>query len=75
MHLTANVFYTYYVLMIKFFPPSSSRCAEALKLFLPGSSQRCPIMDMIEFLPDTYKVLIGVESNITHTLFIISSAS
>lgn len=54
---------------------SSSRCSEALSLFTPGSGQRCVIMDMIEFLPDTYKVLIGVETNITYKLFIISGAS
>ncbi|XP_073344802.1 transient receptor potential cation channel subfamily A member 1-like [Pagrus major] len=36
----------------------SDRCAESLRLFIPGSSQRCPIMDMIEFLPETYKHLL-----------------
>ncbi|XP_039983195.1 transient receptor potential cation channel subfamily A member 1b [Xiphias gladius] len=36
----------------------SDRCAEALTLFTPGSSQRCPILDMIEFLPETYKHLL-----------------
>uniref|UniRef100_A0A4W6E1J9 Transient receptor potential cation channel, subfamily A, member 1b n=1 Tax=Lates calcarifer TaxID=8187 RepID=A0A4W6E1J9_LATCA len=34
---------------------SSSRCVEALGLFIPDSGQRCPILDMIEFLPETYK--------------------
>uniref|UniRef100_A0A7N8Y440 Transient receptor potential cation channel, subfamily A, member 1b n=1 Tax=Mastacembelus armatus TaxID=205130 RepID=A0A7N8Y440_9TELE len=33
----------------------SDRCAEALGLFRPNSSQRCPILDMIEFLPETCK--------------------
>uniref|UniRef100_A0A671XYL0 Transient receptor potential cation channel, subfamily A, member 1b n=1 Tax=Sparus aurata TaxID=8175 RepID=A0A671XYL0_SPAAU len=36
----------------------SDRCAEALSLFIPGSTQRCPIMDMIEYLPETYKHLL-----------------
>uniref|UniRef100_A0A671XZB3 Transient receptor potential cation channel, subfamily A, member 1b n=1 Tax=Sparus aurata TaxID=8175 RepID=A0A671XZB3_SPAAU len=27
-------------------------------LFIPGSTQRCPIMDMIEYLPETYKHLL-----------------
>ncbi|XP_070842326.1 transient receptor potential cation channel subfamily A member 1-like [Chaetodon trifascialis] len=36
----------------------SDRCADSLKLFIPGSSQRCPILDMIEFLPETYKHLL-----------------
>ncbi|KAM8730774.1 transient receptor potential cation channel subfamily A member 1b [Acanthopagrus schlegelii] len=36
----------------------SDRCAEALSLFIPGSGQRCPIMDMIEYLPETYKHLL-----------------
>ncbi|XP_059183151.1 transient receptor potential cation channel subfamily A member 1b [Centropristis striata] len=36
----------------------SDRSAEALSLFIPGSSQRCPILDMIEFLPETYKHLL-----------------
>ncbi|CAI5673336.1 unnamed protein product [Oreochromis niloticus] len=36
----------------------SERCAEAVSLFNPESSQRCPILDMIEFLPETYKHLL-----------------
>lgn len=40
---------------------SSSRCADALGLFTPGSNQRCPILDMIEFLPETYKVASSKE--------------
>ncbi|KAI3355235.1 hypothetical protein L3Q82_018094 [Scortum barcoo] len=36
----------------------SDRCGEALRLFTHGSSQRCPILDMIEFLPETYKHLL-----------------
>ncbi|XP_070784386.1 transient receptor potential cation channel subfamily A member 1-like [Enoplosus armatus] len=36
----------------------SDRCAESLRLFTPGSSQKCPIQDMIEFLPETYKHLL-----------------
>nr|XP_046228098.1 transient receptor potential cation channel subfamily A member 1b [Scatophagus argus] len=36
----------------------SDRCVESLKLFTPGSSQRCPVFDMIEFLPETYKHLL-----------------
>uniref|UniRef100_A0A7N9APD6 Transient receptor potential cation channel, subfamily A, member 1b n=1 Tax=Mastacembelus armatus TaxID=205130 RepID=A0A7N9APD6_9TELE len=36
----------------------SDRCAEALGLFRPNSSQRCPILDMIEFLPETCKHLL-----------------
>uniref|UniRef100_A0AAX7UH46 Ion transport domain-containing protein n=1 Tax=Astatotilapia calliptera TaxID=8154 RepID=A0AAX7UH46_ASTCA len=34
------------------------RCAEAVSLFNPESSQRCPILDMIEFLPETYKAMV-----------------
>lgn len=34
----------------------SPRCAESLQLFGRNSSQRCPIFDMIEFQPETYKV-------------------
>uniref|UniRef100_A0A671XZX4 Transient receptor potential cation channel, subfamily A, member 1b n=1 Tax=Sparus aurata TaxID=8175 RepID=A0A671XZX4_SPAAU len=41
----------------------SDRCAEALSLFIPGSTQRCPIMDMIEYLPETYKVATGKKKN------------
>ncbi|XP_053198303.1 transient receptor potential cation channel subfamily A member 1b [Scomber japonicus] len=36
----------------------SDRCPEAVNLFKPGSSQRCPILDMIEVLPETYKHLL-----------------
>ncbi|XP_061662032.1 transient receptor potential cation channel subfamily A member 1b isoform X2 [Syngnathoides biaculeatus] len=36
----------------------SERCAEALTTFKVGGSQRCPIMDMIEYLPETYKHLL-----------------
>ncbi|XP_047424377.1 transient receptor potential cation channel subfamily A member 1b [Mugil cephalus] len=36
----------------------SDRCSEALRLFMPGTSQRCPILDMIEFQPETYKHLL-----------------
>ncbi|CAB1447403.1 unnamed protein product [Pleuronectes platessa] len=36
----------------------SDRCVEAIQTFLPGSSQRCPILDMIEFLPETFKYLL-----------------
>ncbi|XP_069559574.1 transient receptor potential cation channel subfamily A member 1b [Brachyistius frenatus] len=36
----------------------SDSCSEALKTFIPGSSQRCPILDMIEVLPETYKHLL-----------------
>uniref|UniRef100_A0A8C7YUE0 Transient receptor potential cation channel, subfamily A, member 1b n=1 Tax=Oryzias sinensis TaxID=183150 RepID=A0A8C7YUE0_9TELE len=36
----------------------SDRCDEALQLFTPGTSQRCPILDMIEFLPETYKAMV-----------------
>uniref|UniRef100_A0A3Q1GYS7 Transient receptor potential cation channel, subfamily A, member 1b n=1 Tax=Acanthochromis polyacanthus TaxID=80966 RepID=A0A3Q1GYS7_9TELE len=36
----------------------SDRCAEALKVFAPEGIQRCPIVDMIEFLPETYKHLL-----------------
>ncbi|XP_035475477.2 transient receptor potential cation channel subfamily A member 1b isoform X1 [Scophthalmus maximus] len=36
----------------------SDRCDEALRLFIPGSSQQCPIIDMIECLPETYKYLL-----------------
>ncbi|XP_054620938.1 transient receptor potential cation channel subfamily A member 1b [Dunckerocampus dactyliophorus] len=36
----------------------SERCVEALVLFKPGSPQRSPILDMIEYLPETYKHLL-----------------
>ncbi|KAM4606588.1 transient receptor potential cation channel subfamily A member 1b [Polymixia lowei] len=36
----------------------SDRCYEALILFNYGSGQRCPVMDMIEFLPASYKYLL-----------------
>ncbi|XP_061522352.1 transient receptor potential cation channel subfamily A member 1b [Phycodurus eques] len=36
----------------------SERCAEALTTFEVGGSQRCPITDMIEYLPETYKHLL-----------------
>ncbi|KAM7390546.1 hypothetical protein PAMA_008623 [Pampus argenteus] len=34
------------------------RCTEALTVFLPGSSQKCPIIEMIENLPETFKHLL-----------------
>uniref|UniRef100_A0A8C6LV26 Transient receptor potential cation channel, subfamily A, member 1b n=1 Tax=Nothobranchius furzeri TaxID=105023 RepID=A0A8C6LV26_NOTFU len=36
----------------------SDRCDEALSLFIQDSGQRCPILDMIEFLPETCKHLL-----------------
>ncbi|XP_051909850.1 transient receptor potential cation channel subfamily A member 1b [Hippocampus zosterae] len=36
----------------------SERCEEAVVMFKVGGSQRCPIMDMIEYLPETYKHLL-----------------
>ncbi|CAJ1082255.1 transient receptor potential cation channel subfamily A member 1b [Xyrichtys novacula] len=36
----------------------SDRLGEALRLFIPGSSHRCAILDMIEFLPETCKHLL-----------------
>ncbi|KAM6900693.1 transient receptor potential cation channel subfamily A member 1b isoform 1-T1 [Xenentodon cancila] len=36
----------------------SDRCEEALQLFKYGTNQRCPILDMIEFLPETCKHLL-----------------
>ncbi|XP_037549697.1 transient receptor potential cation channel subfamily A member 1b [Nematolebias whitei] len=36
----------------------SDRCDEALRLFASDSDQRCPILDMIEFLPETCKHLL-----------------
>ncbi|XP_049420957.1 transient receptor potential cation channel subfamily A member 1b [Epinephelus fuscoguttatus] len=36
----------------------SDRSTEALSLFTPSSGQRSPILDMIEFLPETYKHLL-----------------
>ncbi|XP_032406614.1 transient receptor potential cation channel subfamily A member 1b [Xiphophorus hellerii] len=36
----------------------SERIEEALQQFAPGSTQRCPILDMIEFLPECYKHLL-----------------
>lgn len=51
--LTFEGFFSWFETNLRF---SSSRCEEALQLFTPGTSQRCPILDMIEFLPETYKV-------------------
>uniref|UniRef100_A0A8C5HX78 Ion transport domain-containing protein n=1 Tax=Gouania willdenowi TaxID=441366 RepID=A0A8C5HX78_GOUWI len=34
----------------------SERSSEAISMFKPGSNQGCPVLDMIEFLPDSYKV-------------------
>ncbi|TKS87785.1 Transient receptor potential cation channel subfamily A member 1 [Collichthys lucidus] len=34
----------------------SDRCTEALGAFIPGSTQGCPILNMIEFLPETCKI-------------------
>uniref|UniRef100_A0A8C4D9P0 Transient receptor potential cation channel, subfamily A, member 1b n=1 Tax=Dicentrarchus labrax TaxID=13489 RepID=A0A8C4D9P0_DICLA len=39
----------------------SDKCAEALRLFNVGSTQGCPILEMIEFLPETYKVATDKE--------------
>ncbi|XP_068613571.1 transient receptor potential cation channel subfamily A member 1-like [Brachionichthys hirsutus] len=36
----------------------SERRYEALILFMPGSGQRSPVLDMIEFLPETHKHLL-----------------
>ncbi|XP_068160257.1 transient receptor potential cation channel subfamily A member 1b isoform X2 [Antennarius striatus] len=36
----------------------SERRVEAMTKFIPGSSQRSPVLDMIEFLPETYKHLL-----------------
>uniref|UniRef100_A0A671XYY8 Transient receptor potential cation channel, subfamily A, member 1b n=1 Tax=Sparus aurata TaxID=8175 RepID=A0A671XYY8_SPAAU len=52
----------------------SDRCAEALSLFIPGSTQRCPIMDMIEYLPETYKVATGKKKNIAIFLLLLVQA-
>lgn len=36
----------------------SDKFPEALRLFKPGSDKRCPIIEMIEFLPETYRHLL-----------------
>ncbi|KAE8279919.1 Transient receptor potential cation channel subfamily A member 1 [Larimichthys crocea] len=36
----------------------SDRCSEALGAFIPGSTQGCPILNMIEFLPETCEHLL-----------------
>ncbi|XP_029934624.1 transient receptor potential cation channel subfamily A member 1b isoform X2 [Myripristis murdjan] len=36
----------------------SERCAEALKMFKHGAPQKCPILAMIEILPETFKHLL-----------------
>uniref|UniRef100_A0A8C9Z7J6 Transient receptor potential cation channel, subfamily A, member 1b n=1 Tax=Sander lucioperca TaxID=283035 RepID=A0A8C9Z7J6_SANLU len=46
----------------------SHRSAEALSLFTPGSGQRSPILDMIEFLPETYKVCHWQRKKSPHNL-------
>ncbi|KAL3041036.1 hypothetical protein OYC64_011921 [Pagothenia borchgrevinki] len=47
----------------------SDRLSESLSMFTPGSSRDCPIMEMIEFLPETYKHLMDccvIESEHDH---------
>ncbi|KAJ0059586.1 hypothetical protein NL108_001965 [Boleophthalmus pectinirostris] len=36
----------------------SNRCAEALTMFIPGGTQQCPVLDMIEYLPECCKHLL-----------------
>ncbi|XP_033842208.1 transient receptor potential cation channel subfamily A member 1b [Periophthalmus magnuspinnatus] len=36
----------------------SNRCAEALTIFIPGGIQHCPVLDMIEYLPECSKHLL-----------------
>ncbi|XP_067107898.1 transient receptor potential cation channel subfamily A member 1b [Osmerus mordax] len=36
----------------------SDRCAEAITLFKHGTGQRCAVLDMIEFLPESYEHLL-----------------
>lgn len=63
--------YTYYSASLIQISLSSPRCPEALRLFTPGSSQRSPIVDMIEFLPETYKVATGTENSMCSTSIIL----
>uniref|UniRef100_A0A3B4A594 Ion transport domain-containing protein n=1 Tax=Periophthalmus magnuspinnatus TaxID=409849 RepID=A0A3B4A594_9GOBI len=35
-----------------------SNCAEALTIFIPGGIQHCPVLDMIEYLPECSKHLL-----------------
>lgn len=39
-----------------------SRCPEAVACFKGDSHQKCPILDMIEFLPESFKVEINAYS-------------
>uniref|UniRef100_A0AAV2L982 Uncharacterized protein n=1 Tax=Knipowitschia caucasica TaxID=637954 RepID=A0AAV2L982_KNICA len=36
----------------------SNRCAEALTTFIPGGTQQCPVLDLIEHLPESCKHLL-----------------
>lgn len=36
----------------------SNRCAEAISMFIPGGIQQCPVLDMIEYLPESFKHLL-----------------
>ncbi|XP_064189153.1 transient receptor potential cation channel subfamily A member 1b [Anguilla rostrata] len=38
----------------------SERCNEAVSAFKPGSTKRCVVMDMIEFLPESFKYLLDL---------------
>uniref|UniRef100_A0A667ZTY5 Transient receptor potential cation channel, subfamily A, member 1b n=1 Tax=Myripristis murdjan TaxID=586833 RepID=A0A667ZTY5_9TELE len=52
----------------------SERCAEALKMFKHGAPQKCPILAMIEILPETFKVHPNRRNKNTYNyLFVLSS--
>ncbi|RXN05753.1 transient receptor potential cation channel subfamily A member 1-like protein [Labeo rohita] len=37
----------------------SDRCEEAMTTYKPNSSKRCIVMDMIEFLPESFKAMVN----------------
>ncbi|KTF80550.1 hypothetical protein cypCar_00019551 [Cyprinus carpio] len=46
----------------------SDRCEEVMTTYKPNSSKRCIVMDMIEFLPDSFKAMVNFNrvSLLTH---------
>uniref|UniRef100_A0A9J8D9G4 Transient receptor potential cation channel, subfamily A, member 1a n=1 Tax=Cyprinus carpio carpio TaxID=630221 RepID=A0A9J8D9G4_CYPCA len=50
----------------------SDRCEEVMTTYKPNSSKRCIVMDMIEFLPDSFKVsFYCLTSSSANTLYVL----
>uniref|UniRef100_A0A8C2QB26 Transient receptor potential cation channel, subfamily A, member 1a n=1 Tax=Cyprinus carpio TaxID=7962 RepID=A0A8C2QB26_CYPCA len=52
----------------------SDRCEEVMTTYKPNSSKRCIVMDMIEFLPDSFKVSFYcclITSSSANTLYVL----